>query len=248
MVVRPEVAADIDGGVVDAGHHHGIGTVVALNLQVAPTTEAKTLPAISSPFQRFELQAAISAVAIESEHGMDLDADFDGFRARRPALIREFNKVQVNPTHDVFFSSFLGIYAANRRSWRRCWLTRLANGHCWGGGTGSKGDGTQVGRLKHHTAIRLTRFFSHKARRVYGMLHESPEDRDRRKLVELIAVHGGEITPRDLMCATRRVPPTPPPPPPRPRSSQLRRLDHPHRTPMPAPPPSSSACPPLRPE
>lgn len=63
---------------------------------------------------------------------------------------------------------------------------------------------TQIDAASMHTAVRLTQFFAHEARRVYSMLSEPPEERDRRKLIELIAGRGGEITPRDLMRATRR--------------------------------------------
>jgi hypothetical protein len=52
--------------------------------------------------------------------------------------------------------------------------------------------------------IRLSRWFGHEARRVYEMLEESPEARNRRRLVELIRGKGGSITARDLMRSSRQ--------------------------------------------
>jgi hypothetical protein len=47
--------------------------------------------------------------------------------------------------------------------------------------------------------VRLSRWFGHEARRVYAMLDESDEARERRRLGELIRRKGGSVTPRDLM-------------------------------------------------
>ena len=47
--------------------------------------------------------------------------------------------------------------------------------------------------------VALSRWFGHEARRVYAMLAESDDDRDRRRLVDLIRGKGGSVTPRDLM-------------------------------------------------
>jgi len=52
--------------------------------------------------------------------------------------------------------------------------------------------------------VTLSRWFGHEARRVYGILAESDEERDERQLVELIRRKGGTVTPRDLMRASRR--------------------------------------------
>ena len=45
--------------------------------------------------------------------------------------------------------------------------------------------------------VALARWFGHEARRVYSMLGESDEDRDRRRLVELIELRGGSTSVRD---------------------------------------------------
>src|SRR5207253_2832771 len=52
--------------------------------------------------------------------------------------------------------------------------------------------------------ITLADWFGQEGRRIYGVLGESDEERDRRQLVELIAQHGGSVTPRDLMRSSRR--------------------------------------------
>jgi len=56
--------------------------------------------------------------------------------------------------------------------------------------------------------INLSRWFGQETRRVYAMLGESDDDRDRRRLVELIRQKGGAVTPRELMRGSRMFPKT----------------------------------------
>jgi len=51
--------------------------------------------------------------------------------------------------------------------------------------------------------VSLSRWFGNEARRVYGVLAESDDDRNRRRLVELIQRKGGMVTARDLMRGSR---------------------------------------------
>ena len=46
--------------------------------------------------------------------------------------------------------------------------------------------------------IRLATWFKGEARRVYALLGESDDDRDRRRLVEWIGRKGGSATPREV--------------------------------------------------
>ena len=50
----------------------------------------------------------------------------------------------------------------------------------------------------------LAQWFAHEAERLYGMLAETDDDRDQRRLVELIQRKGGSVTPRDLQMGSRR--------------------------------------------
>jgi uncharacterized protein DUF3987 len=52
--------------------------------------------------------------------------------------------------------------------------------------------------------VTLARWFGNEGRRIYGVLAETDEERDRRLLVELIQRRGGRITARDLAKASRR--------------------------------------------
>jgi hypothetical protein len=56
--------------------------------------------------------------------------------------------------------------------------------------------------LRH--AVVVADWFKAEAARVYGQFAETDDDRDRRRLVELIRQHGGTVTVRDLMRACRR--------------------------------------------
>jgi hypothetical protein len=50
----------------------------------------------------------------------------------------------------------------------------------------------------------LSRWFGQEARRVYGVLAEGDEDRERRRLLEWVQRKGGTVTPRDLQMGDRR--------------------------------------------
>ena len=52
--------------------------------------------------------------------------------------------------------------------------------------------------------VELSRWFKREARRLYAMLGESEEDRQHRRLVELIRRKGGSATPRELMRSSRQ--------------------------------------------
>jgi hypothetical protein len=54
--------------------------------------------------------------------------------------------------------------------------------------------------------VSLSRWFGNEARRVYAILGESDEQRDQRRLVEVIQRKGGSVTVRDLMRSTRMFP------------------------------------------
>ncbi len=54
--------------------------------------------------------------------------------------------------------------------------------------------------------VTLARWFGIEGRRIYGVLAESDEDRDRRLLIELVQRKGGRITARDLSKSSRRYP------------------------------------------
>lgn len=51
--------------------------------------------------------------------------------------------------------------------------------------------------------IRLANWFKGEARRVYALLGETDEDRDRRRLVEWVERKGGSVTPRDVQMGCR---------------------------------------------
>jgi len=64
--------------------------------------------------------------------------------------------------------------------------------------------GDQIDKESMGSAIVLVDWHKREARRVYGMLAESDEARDRRRLIELIQRKGGSVLPRDLMRSSRR--------------------------------------------
>lgn len=51
--------------------------------------------------------------------------------------------------------------------------------------------------------VELSQWFGNEVRRVYGVLAESDEERERRRRIELVQRKGGVVTPRDLMRGSR---------------------------------------------
>jgi hypothetical protein len=60
-----------------------------------------------------------------------------------------------------------------------------------------------IGREHIERAIAVAEWFKGEARRVYGALGEDKEERDRRRLVELIGRKGGSISGRELVQSSR---------------------------------------------
>jgi hypothetical protein len=56
------------------------------------------------------------------------------------------------------------------------------------------------------TGVIFARWFGQEGRRIYRVLGESDEERDRRLLIELVQRKGGRVTARDLSKASRRFP------------------------------------------
>ena len=50
----------------------------------------------------------------------------------------------------------------------------------------------------------IARWFGAEARRIYAVMNEADEDRDQRRLLELVRNKGGRITVRELMHAGRQ--------------------------------------------
>ncbi|MDM8008117.1 MAG: YfjI family protein [Phycisphaerae bacterium] len=59
-----------------------------------------------------------------------------------------------------------------------------------------------IGAVQMQQAIDTTEWFKAEARRVYAILGETPEDRARRRLVELVQRKGGKLTVRELQRST----------------------------------------------
>jgi hypothetical protein len=64
-------------------------------------------------------------------------------------------------------------------------------------------DSGPIDLLSIRAGIAQSEWFGGEARRVYALFAETDEDRDRRRLVELIEARGGRITATDLMHASR---------------------------------------------
>jgi hypothetical protein len=75
--------------------------------------------------------------------------------------------------------------------------------HCVRQASGEAVDAWRCDETSMASGIALAKWFGHEAKRVYGVLCESPEDRDCRRLVELLQAKGGKATVRELSRASR---------------------------------------------
>ncbi len=73
----------------------------------------------------------------------------------------------------------------------------------WAAGDATLDNPNMIDERSIEAGVRLSRWFGHEASRVYAILGESEEDRERRRLIEAIQRKGGSVTVRDLMRATR---------------------------------------------
>jgi hypothetical protein len=74
----------------------------------------------------------------------------------------------------------------------------------WAAGDPDLQDSDVVDAVSIKAGIRLVRWFKHEARRVYALLSESNDDRDKRRLFEWIERKGGVVTAREVQQGHRR--------------------------------------------
>lgn len=75
--------------------------------------------------------------------------------------------------------------------------------HCVRQASGEAADPWRCDEVSMAAGIALAEWFGHEAKRVYGVLGESLEDRNRRRLVELVQAKGGRATVRKLCRSSR---------------------------------------------
>jgi hypothetical protein len=77
--------------------------------------------------------------------------------------------------------------------------------HCvrWAAGNSTLASADEIDADSIAAGVELSRWFGNEARRAYAILSESDEDRDRRRLVELVQRKGGTVTVRELQQTSR---------------------------------------------
>ncbi|MBX3410388.1 MAG: DUF3987 domain-containing protein [Phycisphaeraceae bacterium] len=73
----------------------------------------------------------------------------------------------------------------------------------WAAGDATLRDPARVDEASIAAGVVLARWFGAEARRVYAILSESDDDRESRRLVELIRHMGGDVSPRELVQRSR---------------------------------------------
>jgi hypothetical protein len=73
----------------------------------------------------------------------------------------------------------------------------------WAAGDPTQDNPNVIDERSIETGVQLSRWFGQEASRVYAILSESDEDRDQRRLTEVIQRKGGSVTVRDVMRSTQ---------------------------------------------
>jgi len=74
----------------------------------------------------------------------------------------------------------------------------------WAAGDPTLGDADVVDERSVKAGVGLSTWFGHEARRVYGILGEDPEQREHRRLVEMIQSREGAVTTREVQRSSRK--------------------------------------------
>ena len=202
-------AVSITGGIQPSilraalsGEHFEDGLAARLLLAM-PTpppkrwTEADVDPAVSNKY------AAIVTGLLDLQPGRD---DEGNPRPRALGMTPEAKAVWIDfyNTHSAEQADLTGDLAA---AWSKIegYAARLALViHLTAFAGGETIDTQAVDERSMRSGITLARWFAGEARRVYDVLQESADQRDRRRLIDLILRKGGTITPRELSRADRR--------------------------------------------
>lgn len=201
------VTGSIQPGILDralGAEHRESGLLARLLLAMPPRRAKQWTEAEISPL----IEAAVLAI-FERLHELDFVRDVDGDAhpvtlpltpAGKAAWIRFYNehgREQADLTGDLSAAwSKLEGYAA-----------RLALVlHCvrWAAEDRTLAAPDEVDEVSVEAGVALSRWFGHEARRVYGILAENDEARERRQLVEWIERRGGSVTLRELTHGVRQ--------------------------------------------
>lgn len=133
----------------------------------------------------------------KDSHGRDVPLDMPLKRRAQAAWIEFYNQ------HAAELGQLSGDLAA---AWSKLegYAARLAlviHLVKTAGGTRRVKDANRIDAESIRAGVELARWFGREARRVYQVLRESDDDRDKRRLVDLIRRNGGTMTARDLSRA-----------------------------------------------
>lgn len=206
----PSASVSITGGIQPGilaralgQEHHESGLLARMLFAMPPHRVKQWTEAEVSE----QLEAAVEAVFARL---FGLTAEPDGKGGERPRLVRftEDGKrawVQFYNEHAREQAEFSGDEAA---AWSKLegYAARLAlviHLVRWAGNDPTLGDPTLVDAESVRAGVVLARWFANEARRVYSVLSESDDERDARRLVELIQRRGGSVSGRELVQASR---------------------------------------------
>lgn len=209
----PSASVSITGGIQPGTlsralgqEHHESGMVARLLFAMPPRKRKRWTEADVNA----NTEAAVAAVF---DRLFALTPETDGDGDERPRLVRladdgkrawvtfynQHAGEQVNLSGDEAAAwSKLEGYAA-----RLALVVHLTR---WAAGDATLRDPSRVDEASIAAGVALARWFGDEARRVYAIMDESDDDRESRRLVELIQRKGGDVSGRELVQASRMFP------------------------------------------
>jgi len=200
------VTGGIQPGILDRilGLEHRESGLLARLLLAMPPRRKKRWTEAEIPAR---VEAAICAL-FDRLYALDFDRDSDGNARPRLVSLSPGGKrawIEFYDAHAAEYDELTGDLSA---AWSKLegYAARLAlvvHFVRWGAGDPELQDPDAVDEASVVTGVALSRWFGREARRVYGILDESDEERDRRRLLELIERKGGSVTIRGLLRSSR---------------------------------------------
>jgi hypothetical protein len=208
MIYVPRAAVCITGSIQPGVLHRALGTEHRLLVSCPPRQPKQCSEAGIESFLEHEMGVLLDRL-------YDLQPEIDDKGESQPQVIHMTEDarkawIEFYNTHNQLQGELTGELAA---AWSKLeeYAARFALVvHCVRAATGDHTlqSPAKVDVESIASGVTIARWFGQEAQRVYDLLSESEEQRERRELVDLIRLKGGRITPRELTQSRRQYQPT----------------------------------------
>jgi len=206
----PSASVSITGGIQPGilsralGQEHHESGMAARVLYAMPPRKAKRW---TEADVNADTEAAV-AMVFDRLFGLTAETDDDGDERPRLVTLADDGKRAWVTFYNEHASEQVNLSGDEAAAWSKLegYAARLAlvvHLTRWAAGDATLLDPARVDEASIAAGVVLARWFGDEARRVYAILSESDDDRETRRLVELIQRKGGDVSGRELVQASR---------------------------------------------